>query len=246
MTEKAPQQSKPSMLWYVVFSILLAIVLPMLGRVLVLLPTMRAQFDGMKERGVFDRASRANDFKQMGLVLKIYANEHSGKFPVKSTKEGTFYPEESEIWPEYLDDLEELTFIKSETDVQVCYLGYVVRNDEEVFTLLDAFEQKKPEVIQNKDLIIGEGKDEIKIYRIREGVSRYFITDNNNLVASALMESEIPIMWELADTSKDNGGWVLYMDGHVEWLDYPGEFPMTETSTKAIRSRMNTIPEETN
>ena len=30
------------------------------------------------------------------------------------------------------------------------------------------------------------------------------------------------------------GGNVLYMDGHVEWIDYPGKFPMTEEAIAVL------------
>jgi hypothetical protein len=37
-------------------------------------------------------------------------------------------------------------------------------------------------------------------------------------------------MWEwLSNHEQDGHGLVLYMDGHVELIKYPGEFPMTET-----------------
>ena len=71
-------------------------------------------------------------------------------------------------------------------------------------------------------------------YRLREGIERFLITDINNPAASAKAQSEIFVMSD--DTSGDNmgnlnhvpgGGNVLYMDGHVEFVRYPGKTPFS-------------------
>ena len=73
------------------------------------------------------------------------------------------------------------------------------------------------------------------IYRLREGIERFLIKDINNPAASALAQSELPIMWDYIEASRDNvdrfnhipGGCnVLYADGHVEFLKYPGKHPV--------------------
>jgi len=71
------------------------------------------------------------------------------------------------------------------------------------------------------------------IYRFREGIERFFITDINNPAASALAQSELAVMFDqvstyVGDYSHVPGGAnVLYMDGHVEFLKYPTEFPVS-------------------
>jgi prepilin-type N-terminal cleavage/methylation domain-containing protein/prepilin-type processing-associated H-X9-DG protein len=73
------------------------------------------------------------------------------------------------------------------------------------------------------------------IYRLREGIERFFITDINNPAASALAQSELATMWDQATLVAQNfnhvpgGSNVLFMDGHVEFIKYPGEFPLTTT-----------------
>ena len=69
--------------------------------------------------------------------------------------------------------------------------------------------------------------------RLRLGIERFFVTDINNPAASARAASEIPVMWdEIAVNARattfnhvPGGGNCLYMDGHVEWLRWPSEFP---------------------
>jgi len=71
------------------------------------------------------------------------------------------------------------------------------------------------------------------IYRLREGIERFMITDINNPAASAMAQSEVPVMYDaiktlVADYNHVPGGCnVLYMDGHVEFIKYPGEYPVT-------------------
>ena len=72
------------------------------------------------------------------------------------------------------------------------------------------------------------------IYRLREGIERFFITDINNPAASSLAQSEVWIMTDdlnQGDAALMNhipgGGNVLYMDGHVEFLRYPSETPLS-------------------
>ena len=62
------------------------------------------------------------------------------------------------------------------------------------------------------------------IFRLKEGVERFLITDINNAAASSQGQSTIAVMWDGMCTGYaehfahwPSGGNVLYMDGHVEW-----------------------------
>ena len=76
------------------------------------------------------------------------------------------------------------------------------------------------------------GPRDMTAWRFREGIERFFITDINNPAASAEAQSTIPVQWDNTMASaKDfnhvpGGGNVLYMDGHAEWIRYPGESPI--------------------
>lgn len=73
------------------------------------------------------------------------------------------------------------------------------------------------------------------VYRFREGIERFFITDINNPAASALAQSEISVMSDWASSRSDamefnhipGGSNVLYMDGHVAYLRYPNAWPVS-------------------
>lgn len=87
-----------------------------------------------------------------------------------------------------------------------------------------------------------EGKSHDTIYRLREGIARFFITDINNPAASAQAESTLPVMWDIWSVSynPDNGQELglqtynhipggsnaLYMDGHVEWVRQETKYPV--------------------
>lgn len=82
------------------------------------------------------------------------------------------------------------------------------------------------------------------VYRLREGVERFMITDINNPAASAQAQSEIIIMADmLSNTGSDalfnhipGGSNVLYMDGHVTFQRYDakGEAPCNELIANVI------------
>ena len=86
----------------------------------------------------------------------------------------------------------------------------------------------------DEDIVIDgstDGLPDMTAYRLREGIERFFITDINNPAASAVAQSEIVMMGDNVhlDVARNNhvpGGLnVLYMDGHVEFQKYPGEYP---------------------
>jgi prepilin-type processing-associated H-X9-DG protein len=73
-----------------------------------------------------------------------------------------------------------------------------------------------------------------KIYRLREGIERFFITDINNPAASAKAQSSVWIMWDDVQSMNPSmmnhvpGGCnVLYMDGHVQFIKYGTESPVS-------------------
>lgn len=77
----------------------------------------------------------------------------------------------------------------------------------------------------------GNGGSET-VYRLREGIERFLTTDINDPASSAKSQSDIFVMW---DNIATDGVWfnhipggsnVLYMDGHVEFVRYPGEAPV--------------------
>jgi prepilin-type processing-associated H-X9-DG protein len=71
------------------------------------------------------------------------------------------------------------------------------------------------------------------LYRLREGIERFFISDINNAAASAVAQSDIFVCYDIVitDVTRFNhvpgGANAVYMDGHVEFHKYPSEGPCT-------------------
>ncbi len=76
-----------------------------------------------------------------------------------------------------------------------------------------------------------------RLARLGEGFERFYIYDINNPGSVNTALGWFPILWEVPDED-DTGGWVLYGDGHEEWLPYPGDFPLSEPAVSAIRRAM--------
>ncbi len=206
------------------------------------------------------RTSCANNLKQFGLVFKMFANEGLGQFfPMLNPKAGHLIfandnPEMKPVYPEYLSDTHILICpddslrapllqkpgidLKPGLDLadscSYFYLGYVVRSIEDLEAFADAYRNRIARGLPfDADLDTPNGK----LYRLREGVERFLITDLNNPAASAMMQSEIPVLIE-APRHNPEGGNVLFMDGHVEYMRFApgGKFPMNNQSMDILKS----------
>jgi len=80
---------------------------------------------------------------------------------------------------------------------------------------------------------LGNG-DGDTVFRLREGIERFLITDINNPGATARAQSDIFIAFDILSTEASGfnhvpgGSNVLYLDGHVSFERYPGESPVIE------------------
>ncbi|MBL7646872.1 MAG: hypothetical protein JNK74_11855 [Candidatus Hydrogenedentes bacterium] len=117
-------------------------------------------------------------------------------------------------------------------DTYYGYTGFILRNDQDVEAFAGAY-AAQISAGGNFDVnyLMAASSYGDRIYRMREGVERFLITDINNAGASQAITSTIPVIWDWPNNHGEGwGGNVLYMDGHVEWVEYPGKFPMTEAS----------------
>lgn len=90
-----------------------------------------------------------------------------------------------------------------------------------------------------------EDRGNVTVYRLREGIERFFITDINNPAASAQAQSSLVVMYDAVSAAPSvssswgttysyfnhipGGGNVLYMDGHTAFLRYPDKYPVSKT-----------------
>jgi prepilin-type N-terminal cleavage/methylation domain-containing protein/prepilin-type processing-associated H-X9-DG protein len=85
------------------------------------------------------------------------------------------------------------------------------------------------------------------VYRLREGIERFLITDINNPAASATGQSRLFIMYDKTATDPvqfshiPGGTNSLFLDGHVEFIKYPGRPPATRAFAVAIGAGIDEI-----
>ncbi len=119
-------------------------------------------------------------------------------------------------------------------------LANLETNVENLFDALNTTVMEASEVVRaDWRVLSGTGNANGNVvFRLKEGVERFMITDINNAAASAMSQSEIAVMWdEIADGATHfnhvpGGCNVLFMDGHAEHLSYEGPqgnvFPVNE------------------
>ena len=211
------------------------------------------------------RASCANNLKQVGLSYMMFANESpEGIYPELSNEAGRLMFSQNgssgavAVYPRYMTDLDLLlcpsdsyTEPAQEPDADAhperliddhsyFYLGYVVASDSELAAFAEAY---RTLVAEGKefldDLPVQEGTGTAGgdvILRIREGIGQILIGDPSDPAEVARLQSEIPLMIERPENHIPEGGNVLYLDGHVEFIKYPGQWPMTEQSIAILES----------
>jgi len=100
-----------------------------------------------------------------------------------------------------------------------------------------AYSHLADEDVNVKDVLTGSGLFQeagspATVYRLREGIERFFVTDINNPSGSAQAQSSIWVMWDITSVEVDQfnhvpgGSNVLYMDGHVEFVRFPDKMPV--------------------
>jgi len=118
------------------------------------------------------------------------------------------------------------------------YLGHVVQNDADMRAFAQAY---KAHVAKgsafDEDLVVPAGQGSAgsdRIFRLRQGIERFLITDINDPAASASRGPRIPLLIERVGNHEPRGGHVLYLGGYVEYIRYPGKWPMTETTVALL------------
>ncbi|MFA6239539.1 MAG: DUF1559 domain-containing protein [Candidatus Hydrogenedentales bacterium] len=113
-------------------------------------------------------------------------------------------------------------------------------------TAADTFERCNNDVDMSDDATIGMDLSGFgngggnTVYRLREGIERFLITDINNPAASASAQSEIPISADLCATMVSaynhvpGGSNVLFLDGHVQFFKYPGPHLVSPAVASAV------------
>ena len=130
-------------------------------------------------------------------------------------------------------------------DDSYTYLGYIITNDEELEAFVNVYKVRIAQGLPfNCDLDAPPGlgsSHSDKFVRLQKDINRYITPligfpgggSNSNV-------ESLPIMWDnlqlkpCENTPSSNhspiGSNVLFYDGHVAFLKYPGNFPVSEKS----------------
>ncbi len=163
-----------------------------------------------------------------------------GSTPVERFDEGNT---ESPFWREWAGSYNGIVEPCEVGDYPYTYIGYAISSEmtnsqdkcNALWTnIFDDFGERiidDPSVVHRDWNVLVEGSGTgggDTIYRLREGIERFMITDINNPAAGSVAQSELAIMWDVVcdDPSHFNhipgGANVLFMDGHVEFIRWPG------------------------
>lgn len=125
-------------------------------------------------------------------------------------------------------------------DYSYMYLGWATRTDDDWGVWKAASgDARNSDKILPEDFVVNDiDHEDGQLYRLREGIERFFVTDINNPAASAMAQSTLVVLWDTIATNPGNSGNqfnhipggmnILYMDGHAAFTRYPGEYPCSE------------------
>ncbi len=137
------------------------------------------------------------------------------------------------------------------TDASYCYLGWAVIDDEQAEAFFRLYDKLSPEDYDKDIQVEWKGKP-FALRRLASHIDmlyRYFTPPDYVASMSIWSGPEpstfIPIMWDRrpyhvernCEGHKNRGGNVLYLDGHVEFVPWGEEFPMTEAFAKMLDER---------
>jgi len=123
--------------------------------------------------------------------------------------------------------------IPAELDLNEAF-NWLLNNKADLVLLFGSFmDAWEDPVKSDEDITSPTSQGDLTVYRLREGIERFLITDINNPAASAQAQSAIPVSGDWVDRNTDafnhipGGANFLFMDGHVEFIRFPSKWPVT-------------------
>lgn len=127
------------------------------------------------------------------------------------------------------------------TDKSYWYLGYALPDEERGMAFVEWYREQaahasipSPSLIEDGDVRLRRLSYEIDMWLFRDDIESGKIEQPKGDGTKPYF-STVPMMIERPGLFK-GGGHVLYADGHVRFLEYPGEYPMTQEFIEALES----------
>lgn len=192
------------------------------------------------------RASCQNNLKQMGLVFTMYANENEGKAWPPSCMGTHPVVAPGSVFPEYLvdpgtvhcpSDADSVDPDETPTDQMLwssyVYFGYALTTEDEMLAFIEACPKFYEEAdILTQDLPAPKGRGSFggdTFVRLRADLPH---PEKIPVLFDNATGSEFPSVYRFNHIP--GGGNILYMDGHTEFVKYPGTFPMSKNVLPAL------------
>ena len=125
-------------------------------------------------------------------------------------------------------------------DWSYVYLGFAIESEEQLLAFAEAY---RKHLLEGKlfegDLAVAPGQgtrggDDLLRLRTAESLAK--------AAGGEIDPALIPVVIEWPENHRYPGGHVVYLDGHSEYVLYPGKFPMTPACISALRSLDNFAP----
>jgi prepilin-type processing-associated H-X9-DG protein len=126
---------------------------------------------------------------------------------------------------------------KTVDDSSFFYLGYRITNDQEMAAFASAYRNIVASGGNFEEDIVVPGGNGANGDLVIPRLNTRPPTLPENATRPPLPQNtarRIPIMIERIRNNRGKGAHVLYMDGHVEYLEYPGRWPMTRTTVELL------------
>ncbi len=240
--------------WTVLLVSLVAVVLVLVVCGGVLLAILGPAFQRARDEAARDTCARNLQLIHNALVM--YANENLGYYPPPSTEHGRVMLPSRALHPEYIVDTD--VFVCSDRrdgeeppappaddfdDESYAYLSHALLNEDQGMAYVESLRRAWTNGGTVDDDVPLAGDE--RLWRLRLGVERLLAADPLNPEEVEVLPARIPVLVEWPGHHASPGGNVLYLDGHVEFVPYPGPFPMSPAFIEALQALAGWNPRPT-
>jgi len=205
------------------------------------------------------RLTCENNLKQIGLIFKMYANENRGSYPPLAPYKGIWMVDLARLYPEFVQDLpvficwdlpehdelaNKMRTLLSQSPIDweeaariaarsYTYTNWLIRQDSDVIDLTRGY-VKLATASYDRDIMAADRT----FHRLRQDAQRFLITDINNPASTAVLQADTPVMFDssprMTPRHRREGCNVLYLDGHVAFVEQGEKFPATKAVIDAF------------
>jgi prepilin-type processing-associated H-X9-DG protein len=200
-----------------------------------------------RARGEAERDSCARHLSAIRVALEMYADENRGFYPALSSEPGSLMVEPEALYPGYIDARsvficpvqhpENAATPDSIDDRSYAYLSHALASELDVLAFAEAYRRQVEKGLPLEQEVSTQAPDgsPVTLRQLRRGVERLLARDPLDPQEVNRLRATIPVVIEWPGHHAEPGGNVLFLDGHVAFMPYPGRFPMTPEVIETLR-----------